>query len=168
MKIDIRHAEPGDYEALREIHSQPKVVSGTLMLPFPSVESWKKRLAEKPTSLYCLVACVDDELVGTLSLKHETHPRRRHSGYVGMSVHDLWQGRGIGSALMEAVIELADNWLSLSRLELNVYTDNDAAIHLYEKHGFEIEGTLRDYAFRDGGFVDSYAMARIRTPSGAD
>jgi putative acetyltransferase len=168
MKIDIRHAEPGDYEALREIHSQPKVVRGTLMLPFPSVESWKKRLAEKPTSLYCLVACVDDELVGTLSLKHETHPRRRHAGYVGMSVHDLWQGRGIGSALMEAVIELADNWLSLSRLELNVYTDNDAAIHLYEKHGFEIEGTLRDYAFRDGGFVDSYAMARIRTPSGAD
>ncbi|UCC14263.1 MAG: GNAT family N-acetyltransferase [Gammaproteobacteria bacterium] len=168
MKIDIRHAEPGDYEALREIHSQPKVVRGTMMLPFPSVESWKKRLAEKPTSLYCLVACVDDELVGTLSLKHETHPRRRHAGYVGMSVHDLWQGRGIGSALMEAVIELADNWLSLSRLELNVYTDNDAAIHLYEKHGFEIEGTLRDYAFRDGGFVDSYAMARIRTPSGAD
>jgi putative acetyltransferase len=168
MRIDVRHAEPGDYEALREIHSQPKVVRGTLMLPFPSVESWKKRLAEKPTSLYCLVACVDDELVGTLSLKHETHPRRRHAGYVGMSVHDLWQGRGIGSALMEAVIELADNWLSLSRLELNVYTDNDAAIHLYEKHGFEIEGTLRDYAFRDGGFVDSYAMARIRTPSGAD
>ena len=70
--------------------------------------------------------------------------------------------------MMEAVIEMADNWLSLSRLELNVYTDNDAAIHLYEKQGFEIEGTLRNYAFRDGRYVDSYAMARIRRVSGTE
>ncbi len=168
MEVEIRHAEPGDYDALREVHSQPGVVKGTLMLPFPSAESWRKRLAEKPTSLYSLVACVDDELVGTISLSHETHPRRRHVGYIGMSVHDLWQGRGIGTAMMEAVIEMADNWLSLSRLELNVYTDNDAAIHLYEKQGFEIEGTLRNYAFRDGSYVDSYAMARIRRVSGTE
>jgi putative acetyltransferase len=68
----------------------------------------------------------------------------------------------VGSALLEAVIELADKWLNLTRLEMEVYTDNEAAIALYKKFGFEIEGTLRKFAFRDGEYVDAYAMSRIR------
>jgi putative acetyltransferase len=57
---------------------------------------------------------------------------------------------------------MADRWLNLVRLELEVYTDNEAAIRLYERFGFEREGTMRQYAFRDGLYVDAYAMARIR------
>jgi L-phenylalanine/L-methionine N-acetyltransferase len=64
--------------------------------------------------------------------------------------------------LMEAALDLADNWLDLTRIELSVYTDNAAGIALYKKFGFEIEGTHRRYAFRNGGYVDSYSMARIR------
>ncbi len=78
-----------------------------------------------------------------------------------MSVHDDFQNRGVGSALMAAMIELADNWLGLRRIELEVYADNAAAIHLYEKFGFVIEGTARDYARRPGGFVDAHHMARL-------
>jgi putative acetyltransferase len=62
---------------------------------------------------------------------------------------------------MQAAIELADRWLNIRRLELNVYTDNEAALKLYQKFGFQIEGTHRHYAFHDGAFVDSYSMARI-------
>jgi putative acetyltransferase len=51
--------------------------------------------------------------------------------------------------------------LQLRRLELEVYTDNAAAIRLYEKFGFTIEGTMVDFAFRDGQFVDTYLMARL-------
>ena len=43
-----------------------------------------------------------------------------------------------------------------------VYTDNEPAIALYRKHGFEVEGELRDYAVRDGRHVNAYAMARLR------
>jgi len=43
-----------------------------------------------------------------------------------------------------------------------VYVDNTAAIALYEKVGFEVEGTHRRLAFRDGEYVDSYSMARIK------
>jgi putative acetyltransferase len=63
---------------------------------------------------------------------------------------------------MKAAIELADKWLNLSRLELTVYTDNEPALRLYKKLGFEIEGTHRKYAFRDGAYVDAHAMARVR------
>ncbi len=79
-----------------------------------------------------------------------------------MSVHSDYWNRGVGSALMSAVVDLADNWLNLKRIELEVYTDNAAAIHLYEKFGFVIEGTKRKYAFRDGEYVDAHVMARVR------
>jgi len=79
-----------------------------------------------------------------------------------MMVRDDWHGKGVGTAMMRAVIDLADKWLNLARIELTVFTDNQSAIALYRKFGFEIEGTHRKYAFRDGDFVDAYAMARIK------
>jgi putative acetyltransferase len=79
-----------------------------------------------------------------------------------MGVHDEMQGRGVGSALLHAGVDLADRWLNLTRLELEVYTDNDPAIRLYERFGFEREGTMHQYAFRDGAYVDAYLMARVR------
>jgi putative acetyltransferase len=63
---------------------------------------------------------------------------------------------------MAALIDLADNWLGLHRIELTVYVDNAPAIHLYEKIGFVIEGTARDFALRGGVYVDVHTMARLR------
>ena len=57
--------------------------------------------------------------------------------------------------------DLADDWLDYARLELTVYTDNAAALVLDRKFGFEIEGTLKSYAFRGGRFIDAYTMARL-------
>lgn len=166
MSITIRHIEPTDYAALQKIFSGPKVVWGTLQLPFPSVETWRKRLAEPPEGFYSLVACVDEEVIGQIGLHTFPHrPRRRHVGQLGMMVRDDWQGKGVGSALMEVAIDLADKWLNLSRLELEVYTDNEPAIRLYQKFGFKIEGTAVQHAFRDGQYIDSYLMARLRPTS---
>ena len=163
MTITIRHIEPSDYEALHKIFSGPKVVWGVLQIPFPSAEMWRKRLAEPPEGLYMLVACVNDEIVGQIGLHTSPNrPRRRHVGQIGMAVRDDWQGKGVGTALMQAAIDLADRWLNLSRLELDVYTDNEPAIKLYRKFGFTSEGTAVNYAFRDGQFVDVYLMARLR------
>ena len=64
---------------------------------------------------------------------------------------------------MQAAVDLADKWLNLARLELEVYTDNEPAIRLYKKFGFVIEGTLVRFAFRDGQYADGYAMARLRS-----
>jgi putative acetyltransferase len=163
VNITIRHAEPGDYEAMQRILAGPKVIWGTLQLPFPSVEKWRKRLAEPAEDFFSLVACIDDEVVGQLGLQTYPHrPRRRHAGDIGMMVRDDWQGKGIGTALTQAAIDLAEKWLNLERLEIQVYTDNAPAIHLYEKFSFAIEGTLIRYAFRDGQYVDAYTMARLR------
>ena len=161
--IVVRRAELGDAEAIQSTFAGPRVIAGTLQLPYPSIESWRKRLAaESSPSDFFLVATIDSHVVGNIGL-HEAgkSPRRRHVGSVGMSVRDDSQGRGVGTALMSAAIELADGWINYQRLELNVYTDNLAAMALYRKFGFVIEGTYRAYAFRDGQYVDSYAMARL-------
>lgn len=165
MNLTIRRTEPSDYEAIVKIFGGPKVIWGTLQIPYPSVEQWRKRVAEPPEGFYSLVACVDGEVVGQIGLQtFPNRPRRRHVGEIGMMVRDDWQGKGVGTALMQAVVDLADKWLNLYRLELDVYTDNEPAIKLYKKFGFEIEGRRVGMAFRDGQFVDSYAMARVRLP----
>ncbi|HSN21075.1 MAG TPA: GNAT family N-acetyltransferase, partial [Usitatibacter sp.] len=78
---------------------------------------------------------------------------------LGMGVVRDWQGQGVGSRLMTALTDLADNWLNVFRIELAVYTDNERAISLCRKFGFETEGTHRCYALRGGAYVDAYAMA---------
>lgn len=162
MEIIVRHAEPSDYEAMHRIMSAPRVAAGTLQLPLQSSDSWRERLANPPDGLFLLVACVEGEVVGNLGLETSPNrPRIRHAGTIGMAVRDDWQGRGVGTELLRAALDLADNWLNLSRVELTVYTDNAAGIALYERFGFEREGTHRRYAFRDGEFVDAYSMARL-------
>ncbi|HFN0401367.1 TPA: GNAT family N-acetyltransferase, partial [Vibrio parahaemolyticus] len=80
----------------------------------------------------------------------------------GIGVHDQFHGLGVGSKLIETITELADNWLNVRRIQLEVNADNEAAIGLYKKHGFEIEGEAIDASFRDGEFINTYYMARIR------
>jgi putative acetyltransferase len=164
--LSVRHTEPGDFEAIHRVFTHPGAVWGTAQLPYPSAESWRKRLAEPPPGLYSLVVCAGEEVVGQLGLHTAPNsPRRRHAGRLGMAVRDDWHGKGAGSALMQAAVNLADRWLNLIRLELEVYTDNMPAIRLYEKFGFVKEGVHKQYVFRDGVFVDAYAMARLRSTS---
>ena len=161
-RIITRHAEPSDAEALHRIFSGPRAIAGTLQLPLRLVEEVRRRYSGLPEGTHNLVACVDGEVVGELSLWTRSNTRVRHSAGFGMAVRDDWQGKGIGTALLRAALDLADDWLGLSRIELHVYTDNAAGISLYEKFGFEIEGTHRRFAFRNGRYVDAYSMARIR------
>jgi L-phenylalanine/L-methionine N-acetyltransferase len=161
--IQIRLAEASDDSDVYDMFTSVTVSSSTLQLPYPSREYWRKRITDTDNGTYNLVAVVDGRVVGMLSIEtFPNRPRRRHAGIIGISVADEWHGKGVGSALMRAGLDLADNWLNLTRLELEVYTDNDAAIRLYEKFGFSHEGVLRQHAFRDGRYVDSAMMARLR------
>lgn len=167
-EVRIRAAEPADFEAVRRIYAAPRAQAGTLQLPFPSAETWRQRLSGLASGRHALVAEVDGEVVAQLGLfVHADQPRRAHVAGIGMGVRDDWQGRGIGTALLAAAINLAEQWLQVTRIEIEVYADNPAAIALYEKHGFVREGLHRRHAFRDGRYVDTLSMARLRDPAGA-
>jgi len=159
--IVVRRAEVRDAAAIARIFDAPNAIAGTLQLPYPSPDAWARRVAEWPENDYVFVAELAGEVVGNLGLHSVSKsPRRRHVGTLGMAVRDDCQRRGVGTALLSAAIDVADNWIGYARLELTVYTDNAAAIALYRKFGFETEGTARQYALRDGEFVDALMMAR--------
>lgn len=161
--IRIRRAEPEDYTAMHAIMTLPRAQAGTLQIPFPSRELWRERLASSLQQDHQLVAESDGHVVGMVGLHQNLErPRRRHAAAIGITVHDHWQGRGIGTALLRACLDLADNWLNLRRIELEVYADNEPAIRLYQRHGFVQEGLLHDFAFRDGRYIDALFMARLR------
>jgi putative acetyltransferase len=161
-RIRVRATEPSDIDAISEIMGCPGVVRNTLQTPYQSVEWRRERYANLRPGSRSLVAEVDGRVVGNLGLTPEGPDRRKHVASIGMAVHDDFQGQGVGTALMEAMIELAERWLGVSRIELTVYTDNAPAVALYKKFGFEIEGTAPRYAIRDGEYVDAYYMARVK------
>src|SRR5690606_41783670 len=78
-EIVIRHAEPKDYDAIRQIHAQPEVYHNTLQVPHPSMEMWQMRLGEQP-GIKQLVACIDDIVVGHLTIDVAQRPRRSQIG----------------------------------------------------------------------------------------
>ena len=159
--ILIRAREPADMADLTELLNQPRAIWGTLQMPFVSLDARQKRAAAgSPNDLH-LMAVIDGKVIGSASLNRFEN-RRAHAGSIGMAVHDAYAGRGAGTALMGALVGQADNWLNLKRLELNVWSDNSRAIALYERFGFEREGLFRNYAWRDGAYADSVAMARLR------
>lgn len=160
--LKIRRAEADDCDAVYEMFTATTVYSGTLQLPYPSREYWRRRLSENTDTVYYLAAVIEGRIIGLAHVATFPRPRRKHAGTIGISVHEAWQGKGVGKELMRAIVDLADNWLNLTRLELEVYADNEAAIRLYQRFGFEVEGKLRQHAYRDGQFVDSIVMGRLR------
>lgn len=161
-EIIIRSVEMNDAGDLRKLFEGERAYSGTLQLPRPSQQLWENRLEKSnQESVHQYVAEIDSKVVGHLFLDNPPNPRRRHVGYLGMAVRDDSQGQGVGSALMAAMVDLADNWLNLRRMELTVFVDNEPAIKLYKKFGFQIEGESPDYAFRNGEYISVYHMGRI-------
>ena len=161
MTVEIRRAEPLDAKEIKKIYECRSVYTETLQLPLPSTDLWEKRFQNIPENVYIYVAVIKDEIVGNLGLEVCKNPRRCQVATFGMGIKENVQGQGVGYALLEKAIDLADNWLNLKRIELTVYIDNARAINLYKKFGFIIEGCSSAYAFRNGAYVDVYHMARV-------
>jgi len=166
MDVEVRRAGLSDAKAIKEVYECENAYRETLQLPYPSLDLWEKRISTLPEHVYAYVALRNDKVVGHIGFEVLTNPRRRHVGSFGMGVKDSAHGKGVGSALLTAVTELADKWLNLKRIEITVYVDNERAISLYKKFGFEIEGESKAYAFREGEYVNVFHMARMSCHSG--
>lgn len=165
MNYTIRPAGPEDAAGITALRRMPGVFEQAASLPSDRSRRMEELLRQPGQNRHFLVAVSPDNTVlGLVMLTVESNPRRRHSGGLGIMVRTDCQGQGIGTALLEAVLDLADNWLMLRRVELEVYADNQRAVRLYEKFGFEAEGRKREAAVKNGAYVDLLVMARLRTP----
>jgi putative acetyltransferase len=142
---------------------QPAMLHGNPAAPYATLEKTRAWLEKLDSSKVAIAAVVGDILVG-FGILSRGLLRGAHTATISAGVHDAWHGRGDGSALIAEMLDLADRWLGLRRVELNVFTDNQAAIALYRKYGFEVEAAHRGAALRDGVLIDCYFMARLREP----
>lgn len=164
LDFTIRPVRIEDAAAVNEIRRMDGVrenILGIISERLTRSEDFIKGLSEND---HLLVAEVEEKdmkkVVGMIGMNVNRNPRLRHSASIGIMVHTDYQGKGIGTALFKKVIDLADNWLMLVRLELTVFVENDRAVKFYKSLGFQIEGTKKYGAVRNGQYADEYLMAR--------
>lgn len=167
MEFYIRPINVGDGKGINELRRMPGVFENILGIPSERIKRNEDYIVSMDKDTHQFVAVVkeisgEEKIIGTAGLNIFSNPRLRHSAGIGIMVHKDFQNNGVGTKLMEAIIDIADNWLMLVRVELAVFADNEKAINLYKKFNFEIEGLKKKASIRNGEYVDELIMARIR------
>ena len=111
-------------------------------------------------NLLILVAEHGEQLVGFLIGERGVRQRNRQRLGLVIGIVQASTGQGVGTQLFMAMEDWARQQ-GILRLELTVMTHNHAAVSLYQKCGFEIEGTMRRTMFIDGDYIDEYMMAKL-------
>ena len=159
LELIIRHLESSDNTDICEIYGHASVMEHTSQIQYLSTDKVAS-LFESPES-YTLVAEYDSKVVGHISIFPSNKARAKHCASLAIAVNPKFHGKGIGKTLMEAAIDQADNWLNLTRLELEANEDNLTAITLYKRVGFEVEGMKQLSTFKSGSYINTVIMARI-------
>ncbi len=157
----IRPIRLEDAPALWVIARQQGVIETTLALPSLRLEQREKSLQHLDENDHYMVAEKAGQVVGIAGLTVGTG-RRRHSADVFLYVAVEHQGQGIGTRLLQFLLDLADRWLLLHRVELTVLVENERARRLYERLGFVVEGQCKMSIISQGGMKDEWLMARYR------
>ena len=160
MDITIEKAKVSDagevLEYLKKVGGESdNLTFGAEGLPFDvkSEEKYIESLENSTTSAMFFAKC-DGRIIGDASFSSVNRERIKHRGELGISVLKDYWGQGVGSRLMEAVIDFAENVAECEIIHLSVRSDNDRAINLYKKYGFEKIGQFNGYIKIDGEYIN--------------
>ena len=115
-----------------------------------------KEIHDDPNSTM-IVAKDQEKIVGIASMTGNNNSRLKHRANIGVSVLKEYWNQGIGTNLMSVLIGYAVE-AGIEIIDLEVVTDNEKAIALYEKFGFEIIGTYENYMKVNNRYMDVYIM----------
>lgn len=168
VDVTIREALPEDAEQIVEVsHTIGNQTEFLVMdeygmnLPVGLLENQLESIYTSEAQLL-LVASIGAEIVGTASVKTSEEKRVDHIGEVGISLLKDYWGMGLGSALLEELIDWAQQTPQIRRLELTVQKQNTRAVHLYEKYGFQTEAVMaRGARGDDDRFLDVLLMSKM-------
>jgi putative acetyltransferase len=99
-----------------------------------------------------------EQIIASATLHFNSMEALQHKGCLAITVHDDYQNIGIGTALLQYLIEIAKS-RGLKKVWLTVNVDNERALNLYRKLGFMVEGTLRKETCYEGRYTDEFHMA---------
>ena len=147
----------GFWSALASVAKEKKYILSTEPPAFEKTQAFVRDNVGQNHAQY--VALDGEKTVGWADIIPMSHPTMAHVGGLGMGVIADYRGRGIGGNLLTSVMQHAWDG-GLKRLELEVFADNQAAIHLYKKHGYVQEGVKRYARLIERVYQDIVVMAQ--------
>ena len=164
----IREAEPNDAAELVAFLNRVSLETDFtsldgdgILLTSEEMEIFLNKQASSDNQI-TLLAFLNDKIAGIVNITADQRKRVRHIGDLFIVIGKKYWNNGLGSFLLEEVVEWAQASGILRRLQLTVQTRNQAAVHLYQKHGFVIEGRQERGAYiEEGDFIDVYLMGRL-------
>jgi RimJ/RimL family protein N-acetyltransferase len=166
-EVILRSAKPADAEQvislMREVASEPDSYMSFTPDEASVPVGFTAGLIQKYNDLdnLYLVGDHDGRIIADLTCAID--PRWSlcsHVAVLGMEIQKKYRGQGLGTLMVEHAIEWARR-REVVRLELEVFEENGAAIRLYTKFGFEIEGCKRAYVFQRGAYYNQLIMSRL-------
>lgn len=160
----IREAKIEDAEALLK-HARKVYGEGRNLLTAP--EEFKVTLEQevqwlqdnKDKGHLTLVAEQDSKVVGMLNATRGSRKRVKHICMFGISIQEEYSNNGTGSKMIQRLIDWAKADKEIEKVCLEVFADNERAIHVYEKLGFVVEGRKEKHVkFEDGTYSDELIM----------
>lgn len=118
-----------------------------------SIEDTKKQ-----KNAIMILATVNGKVIGIGTINSSNKIKSRHSGELGIVVANKYQGQGIGSEIIQQLIDWCKSNGITTRIQLDTRTDNELAVKLYKKFGFEIEGELKNSTLLNGKYYNLYIM----------
>ncbi|MBO3373359.1 GNAT family N-acetyltransferase [Clostridium perfringens] len=160
MSLRIRDIKIEDYKEIGKIRKMPGVIENILSNKYEEEELIKEKIINRGKNQYWYVAEENGKVIGLGILMNHGNLRKKHVGVITLMVNSDYQNKGVGSLLMDKLINLSES-LNIIRLELCVFRDNYKAINLYKKFGFKEEGIKVKSALKNGEYADEIMMARI-------
>ena len=163
MNFRVRQIELEDIagfrEALTRVAAERKYLLTVEPPSLENMEAYVRHNIEQNHAQY--VAVIEEQIVGWADLIPHVRETVRHVARLGMGVLPEFRGHGIGNQLLERAMNHA--WeQGLKRLELEVFADNEIALNLYRKHGYQVEGVKRFARYIDGTYQDIVIMGQYR------
>ena len=164
----IREAEPKDAAELVAFLNRVSLETDFtsldgdgILLTSEEMEIFLNKQASSDNQI-TLLAFLNDKIAGIVNITADQRKRVRHIGDLFIVIGKKYWNNGLGSLLLEEAIEWAQASGILRRLQLTVQTRNQAAVHLYQKYGFVIEGRQERGAYiEEGDFIDVYLMGKL-------
>lgn len=167
MEIIIREAQKEDAQAILELSrifgsETDNLTFGEegLSVSVEQEEEYLLSMSKSEQDVF-YIAFQDGEPVGMASYSTCRSPRMSHRGTFGISVRKSAWGLGIGSILLEKLLYFAKNTAKADIVSLEVRSDNERAIRLYKKFGFEKTGCFKGFFKIHGELIDFDLMEKF-------
>ncbi len=159
-EVTLRLLTPDDRNQLLNLFSIMSERALEWGMP-PYTEERIDRWMSSIDRLIPLIAVYHNQIVGYAAIFKHPHPRESGIGDMGIYLHQDFHNIGLGTMMSEILLDMAEEQ-SLHRITLHVVEDNMAAVKLYMKLGFILEGTLVDaYYGADGKYHNMLVMGIV-------